>query len=159
MASKRIRVFVWVAALVAATVIILSATTAFVIFRTVTSTEAPVAVAAQAFTEIRKLYPDRPPLIEIVDMRTGNARINRAPNSPRKNVSTVYFMYWDTEDEEIVRGEVPTWVTNLRLSITGIGNWSFSDFHVTREDIERYSPGILVDFKSPDGTQMIAWTK
>ena len=124
-----------------------------------TSTPTPSEAATQAFTDIRKLYPDRPPLIEIIDPRTGNARINRRPNAPRRDVSTIYFMYWDPEDEELVRGEAPTWITSLRMSITGIGNWSFSDYHITREDIERYSPGLIIDFKMPDGTQAIAWTK
>ena len=159
MASRPVRIFVWGAVLAAVAVIVISATTAFVIFRTITSTQTPSAAAAQAFADIRKLHPDRPPLIEIIDPRTGNARINRAPDAPRKNVSTIYFMYWDPEDEKLVRGEAPTWITNLRVSITGVGNWSFSDFHVTREDIERYSPGIIIDFKTPDGTQAMAWTR
>lgn len=157
--TRRLRIFLWVAALAAVAAIVVSATTAFLIFRTLTSTPTPPATATQAFADIRKLYPDRPPLIEIIDPRTGDARINRAPNAPRKNVNTIYFMYWDPEDEKLVRGEAPTWITNLRVSITGIGNWSFSDFHITREDIERYSPGLIIDFKTSDGTQAIAWTK
>ena len=159
MPTRRVRIFLWVAALAAVAAIAVSATTAFLIFRTLTSTPTPSAAATQAFADIRKLYPDRPPLIEIIDPRTGNARINRRPTAPRRDVSTIYFMYWDPEDEKLVRGEAPTWITSLRMSITGVGNWSFSDYHITREDIERYSPGLIIDFKMPDGTQAIAWTK
>ena len=159
MPTRRVRIFLWVAALAAVAAIAVSATTAFLIFRTLTSTQTPSAAATQAFADIRKLYPDRPPLIEIIDPRTGNARINRSPNGPRRDVSTIYFMYWDPEEEKLVRGEAPTWITSLRMSITGIGNWSFSDYHITREDIERHSPGLIIDFKTPDGTQAIAWTK
>lgn len=159
MPTRRVRIFLWVAALAAVTAIVVSATAAFLIFRTLTSTQTPSAAAAQAFADIRKLYPDRPPLIEIIDPRTGNARINRTPNAPRRDVNTIYFMYWDPEDEKLVRGEAPTWITSLRMSITGIGNWRFSDYHITREDIERHSPGLIIDVKTPDGTQAIAWTK
>ena len=161
MASRRVRLILWIAGGLALLVIAISATTAFVIFRTVTSTSAPAAAAAQAFADIRKQFPDRPPLIEILDTRIGisNARVNRTPNAPRKNVDTIYFMYWDPEDQTIVRGEAPPWITSLRVSITGIGNWSFSDLHVTREDIERYSPGVIIDVKMPDGTQAMAWTR
>lgn len=138
---------------------VVTASVAFVIFRTISSTPAPATAAEQAFADVRKQYPDRAPLIEVVNALTGDVRINRTPNAPRKDVDTLYFMYWNTEDGKIVRGEAPTWVTSLRISITGVGNWSFSDFHITREDIERYSPGIIIDFKAPDGTRAIAWTK
>jgi hypothetical protein len=57
----------------------------------------------------------------------------------------------------IVRGNAPSWVTRLRLSITGVGNWSFSDLHVTMEDIERYAPGIMLDVRTPDGDQVLVW--
>lgn len=159
MTTRRIRIVLWIAGLAAVTAIVLSASVAFVIFRSMSSTAAPAAAATQAFAELRKLYPDRPPLIEIVNSATLDARINRAPNAPRKNVETLYFMYWEPEDEKLVRGEAPIWITSLRVGITGLGNWSFSDFHVTREDIERFSPGIIVDFKAPDGTHAIVWTK
>lgn len=156
--TRRVRIVVVAAGLAAVAAIGLSSTVAFVIFRSMSSTAAPAVAAVQTFADLRKLYPDRPPLIEIVNPATGEARINRTPNAPRKNIDTVHFMYWDPEDEKIVRGEAPIWITSLRVGITGIGNWSFSDFHVTREDIERFSPGIIIDFKAPDGTHAILWT-
>jgi hypothetical protein len=156
--SRRVRIVLWLAGAVAITAIVLSATVAFVVFRSITSTVASVTDADKAFAEIRRQYPDRAPLIEVIDMRTADVRINRTPNAPRKDVSTVYFMTWDPEDQKIVHGEAPTWITSVRASITGVGNWSFSDFHVTREDIERYSPGIILDIKSAGGVHVIAWT-
>ncbi len=56
-----------------------------------------------------------------------------------------------------MRGNAPTWVMRLRVSITGVGDWSFSDLHVTVEDIERYAPGIIFDMKTPDGEQVLVW--
>jgi hypothetical protein len=159
MASRRVRIILWSVAIVAVVAIITSASVAFIIFRSMTSSVAAEAAATQAFDEIRKMYPGRPPLIDIAGGRVADARINRTPNAPRKNVDTIHFMYWDPEDGKLVRGEAPLWITSLRVSITGVGNWSFSDFHVTREDIERYSPGLLVDFKAPDGPRAIAWTR
>ena len=41
----------------------------------------------------------------------------------------------------------------------GIGDWSFSDFHITVEDIERYAPGIILDFKTPDGELVLLWAQ
>ena len=157
--SRRTRIILWIAGAAALTAIVVSGSVAFVVFRTITSTVAPAAAAEQAFSEIRRMYPDRPPLIEVANPHTGDVKINRAPNSPRKDVATLYFMYWDPEDQKLVRGEAPTWITSLRISITGVGNWSFSDYHITREDIERYSPGVIIDFKSPDGSRALAWTR
>lgn len=157
--SRRVRIFLWVVCVFAVTAIIVTASIAFIVFRSITSTIAPAAAAEQAFADIRKMYPDRAPLVDVVNARTGDVKINRTPNAPRKDVASLYFMYWDPEDQKLVRGEAPTWITSVRVSITGVGNWSFSDYHITREDIERYSPGIIIDFKSPDGSRALAWTR
>ena len=159
MVSRRLRIFIWICVALAVIGIISTATVAFVVLRSMSSTPAGEAAAAQSFDEIRKLYPNRRPLIDIKNIQARDFQINRTPNAPRKTVDTIHFMYWDAEDQEIVRGEVPTWVSSMRISITGVGNWSFSDFHITREDIERYSPGLLIDFKTPDGRQVVVWTR
>ena len=159
MLSRRLRIFIWIAVAVAAIGIISTASVAFVVLRTLHSTPAAEAAATEAFNEIRKLHPGRPPLIDIKDGSMKDFRINRTPTAPRKSVDTIYFMFFDPEEQKIVRGEAPTWITSMRVSFTGLGNWSFSDFHITREDIERYSPGVLIDFKSPDGRQVVAWTR
>ena len=90
--TRRIRIFLWIVGLAAVTVVVLSASVAFVIFKSMSSTAAPAAAATQAFADVRKLYPDRAPLIEIVNPTTLDARINRTPNAPRKHVETLHFM-------------------------------------------------------------------
>ena len=159
MATRRVRIVFWTIGILVLITMMLSATVAIVIFKSLSTTGAAPAAAEQAFTEIRNRYPDRAPLIEIPGRDPREARINRTPNASRKSVDTIHFMYWDPEDQQIVRGEAPTWITNLRVSLTGVGNFSFSDFHITREDIERYSPGVLVDYKSPEGARALAWTQ
>lgn len=159
MASRRLRIFVWVAAIVAATVIGLTLTIAIVVFRSMVAEPSAPAAAAASFDSIRRQFPGREPLIVIGDMRKGQFRINRAPDAPRKAVDTIRFMTWDPEDQKLVRGEVPAWVAWLRVSPLGIGNLKFSDLHVTLEDIERYAPGIIVDFKTADGEQILVWVQ
>ena len=153
----RRRLLLWLAIGIPVAVIILVATVAFVVLRTLESTPSTAASAMTAFDEVRRQFPARPPLIEVVNLGTGDVRINRAPDSARKHAPTLHFMMWDPEDQEIVRGNAPTWVTRLRVSITGVGNWSFSDLHVTLEDIERYAPGVILDVKTPDGRQVLIW--
>ena len=105
--TRRVRIILWFVGIFAVTAIVVTASVAFVVLRSVNSTLAPAAAAEQAFADIRKQHPDRPPLIDIVNPRTGDVRINRTPNAPRKNVATLYFMYWDPEDQKLVRGEAP----------------------------------------------------
>ena len=159
MASRRIRIFVLVAGIVAAVVIGLTLTVAITVFRSMVAEVAAPAAAAQSFDTVRRMFPTREPLIAIGDMRRGQFRINRTPDAPRKNVDVLRFMMWDPEDQKLVRGEVPAWVAWLRVSPLGIGNIKFSDLHVTLEDVERYAPGVLVDFKTPEGEQVLVWVQ
>lgn len=156
--SKR-RILLFIAIGVPVLFILFSASVAFIVLRTLESTPASETSAATAFDDVRRTFPDRPPLVQIVDLRRRDVRINRAPNAPRKKVDTLYFMLWDKDDEKIVRGSAPAWLANVRVSLTGIGGWSFSELHVTREDIERYAPGIIMDFVTPDGQRVLVWTK
>jgi hypothetical protein len=159
MPSRRIRIFVWVAGIVAAATLIVVVSVAVTVFRSLVSTQADATSAAQAFEATRRLFPGREPLIVVADLRRGQVRINRVPNAPRKNVDTIYFMFWNAGDRKLVRGQAPAWVVHLRVSPLGIGNWKFSDLHVTLEDIERYAPGIIADFKTPDGEQVLVWAQ
>ena len=159
MASRRLRIFVLVAGIVAAVVIGLTLTVAIVVFRSMVAEQAAPAAAAASFDSIRRMYTGREPLIAIGDLRKGQFRINRAADAPRKTVETIKFMTWDPEDQKLLRGEVPAWVAWLRVSPLGIGNIKFSDLHVTLEDVERYAPGVIVDFKTAEGEQVIVWVQ
>ena len=159
MASRRVRIFVIVAAVIAAVVIGLTLTVAIAVFRSMVAEPAAPAAAAASFDSIRRMFPGREPLVAIGDLRKAQFRINRAPDAPRQQVDTLKFMTWDPEDQKLVRGEVPAWVAWLRVSPLGIGNLKFSDLHVTLEDIERYAPGVIVDFKTADGEQILVWVQ
>ena len=130
---------------------------AFIILRTLDSKEGTPASAAAAFDEVRRQFPQRAPLVELVNLNTGEVRVNRVPAAPLKNVDTLHFIMWDPADQEIVRGSAPVWLLHLRISLTGFGNWSFSDLHVTTEDVERYAPGVILDLKAPGGEQVLVW--
>jgi hypothetical protein len=153
----RRRLILWLAIGIPLVAIVFAASIAYIVLRTLDSTPSTAEAATTAFDEVRRQFPPRPPLIELADLRSGAVRINRAPNSPRKKVETIHFMVWDPEKQEITRGNAPAWITRVRVSITGIGNWSFSDLHVTMEDLERYAPGIVFDMKMPDGQQVLVW--
>jgi hypothetical protein len=105
------------------------------------------------------MFPGRAPLITIGDIRRGDVRVNRVESAPRKKVDALHFLFWSPDDQKLARGQAPPWVVRLRVSFLGIGDWSFSDLNVTLEDIERYAPGILLDFKTSDGEQVLVWAR
>lgn len=157
--TRRGKILLGIAIGIPAAFAVFSAIVAFIVLRTLETTTAQPAAATAAFEEIRRSFPQRPPLIEVVNLRAGDVKINRQPGAPRKAIANLHYIVWDPEEQEMTRGTAPTWLAHMRVSITGIGNWSFSDLHVTVEDIERYAPGIVVDFKTPEGQQVLVWAK
>jgi hypothetical protein len=153
----RRKALLWLAIGIPVAIVAFAGSIAFVILRTLESSEGTPESAAAAFDAVRRQFPQRPPLVEFVNLKTGDVRINRVAGAPRKAVNTLHFMMWNPSDREIVRGSAPAWLLRMRLSLTGIGNWSFSDLHVTNEDIERYAPGVILDLKAPGGEHVLVW--
>ena len=158
MASKRVRAVLWVFGLLAAGALIFTVSLGFAIYRTVASSPAGASAAAEAFDEVRRMFPGRPPLIEIASLRPLRAQIRRA-DSPRKSVERLNFLIWDSSDQKLLRGNAPAWVARLRFEMMGVGGVSLTDLHVTMEDIERYAPGVLIDFKTPEGDAVLVWAR
>ena len=157
--TRRGKILLTIAIVVPVAFLIFAATVAYVILSTIETTRSAPDAATATMEEVRRAYPARPPLIEVVNLRAADVRINRDPNRPRKPVDKLHFLIWDPDAQEVTRGSAPAWVARMRVSITGIGGWSFSDLHVTMEDIERYAPGIVVDFKTPEGEQVLVWVR
>jgi len=157
--TRRGKILLAVAIVVPVAFLIFAATMAYLVLSTIETTQSAPDAATVTFDEVRRAFPGRPPLIEVVNLRAANVRINRDPNRPRKPVDKLHFLIWSPDGQEITRGSAPAWIARLRVSITGIGGWSFSDLHVTMEDIERYAPGVIVDFKTPDGEQVLVWAR
>lgn len=158
-ASKRARAVLWVFGLLAAGALVFTASLGFAVYRTVVSTPTALPAATEAFDEVRRMFPKRQPLIQIAGVRPLSVQINRAAGSPRKKVETLNFLIWHRADQRLVRGHAPAWVARLRFGFIGIGDIGLDDLHVTMEDIERYAPGVLMDFKTADGDDVLVWTR
>lgn len=107
---------------------------------------------------VRARFGSRPPLVEIVEPRRGDIRINRlqGPASPR--VTTLHIINWKAEPDELVRTEAPLWLMRFSsvnlLSQLGLAPARFS---LTVNDIERYGPGIVVDYSAPGVFRVLLW--
>ena len=118
---------------------------------------APEATALSEIERIRTRFGSRPPLVEIVDVRRGDFRINRLAGTGAK-VSTFHVLNWNAEDGELVQTEAPLWLMRFSsvnlLSRLGLAP---SSLRLTVEDVERYGPGIVVDYAQPGSARVFVW--
>jgi hypothetical protein len=140
-----------------ACILVLAGTGAYFVFKNLERRNAPEAAALSDIETIRTRFGSRPPLIEILDARMANVRINRLVGDGAR-VSTFHVINWNAEDSEIVRMEAPLWFMRFSslnlLSQLGIAPASI---RLTVQDVERYGPGIVVDYSQPGKVRMLVW--
>ena len=116
------------------------------------------AAANSEMDAIRSRYGPRPPLLEIIDPRSGDIRINRELNPSTSPVSTLHVLNWKSEGSEFARTEVPLWLARFSsinlLSQLGVAPAKFS---LTVGDIQRYGPGIVTDYRAPGTFRLLIW--
>lgn len=145
-------------ALVAAVVVVLGGMGAYFIMRHLESTVASEAESSRAMDAIRAGFGSRPPLLEVVDPRRADIRINRLQGPGTAAVDTVHIATWKAETRESIRTEVPLWLMRFSsvnvLSHLGIAP---ARFRLTVADIEQYGPGIIVDYRSANADRILVW--
>ena len=146
------------AALAVACMVALAGTAGYFVFRSFERLSATEAVAQREIEGIRTRFGSRPPLIEVIDPRTMDVRINRIASSDGARVTTLHVISWKREDSEIVRTEVPLWLARFSsiniLSQLGIAP---AKIRLTVQDIERYGPGIVIDYNRPSTMRVLLW--
>ena len=149
--------------LVAAIIIVLvtlGGTGAYFIFRNLEQKISGEAEANGEIDVLRKRYAPRAPLVEIVDPRSGDIRINREQNPAATPVSTIHIISWKSETNELMRTELPLWLLRFSsvnlLSRLGIAP---ARFRLTVDDIQRYGPGVVADYRSPGASRVLIWVE
>jgi hypothetical protein len=109
---------------------------------------------------IRARFPPRAPLLEIVDPLRGDIRINRADRDSPVRPSTLHVISWNADTDELVQTEAPLWLMRFStanvLSQLGVGP---QRFRLTVDDVQRYGPGIIVDYNLPDKVRVLVWVE
>ena len=145
-------------ALIVVGVIALAGTGAYFVFRHLETKQSAESEAVQAINTVKTRFGARAPLIEIADVRSGDIRINRPDEASPSRVSTVHIINWKSEDGELVRTEVPLWLMRFSsvniLSHLGV---TPAKFRLTVGDIERYGPGIVVDYAAQGAFRVLVW--
>jgi len=153
-AKATIGVVVVIVAIVAA----LAGTGAYFVLRHLEKTTTGEAAADKEMDAVRTRYAPRPPLVEIVDPRSADIRINREQGPAPGAVSTVHIVNWKAENSELVRTEVPLWLMRFSsMNLLSKAGVTPARFRLTVDDIERYGPGIVTDYRSPGVFRILVW--
>lgn len=65
---------------------------------------------------------------------------------------------WEADGNELVKTEVPLWMARFS-SVNLFSNLGVAPerFRLTVDDIKRYGPGIVVDYRSPGKFRVVIW--
>ena len=145
-------------ALIALALVALAGTGAYFVFRHMDQRTGSEAEAIRAIDTVKARFGTRPPLIEINDPQRADIRINRPTDASLTRVGTMHVINWNRSTGELVQFEAPVWL--LRFSTANIASQlglTPEKFRLTVADIERYGPGIVVDYSVPNTTRVLVW--
>ena len=118
------------------------------------------ADALKRIESIRVRFPERPPLLEIINPQAGDVRINKLTHPERKEATILHVFTWKAEDGERLETDVPLWLMRFSsvnvLSRLGLAP---ARYRLVVADIERYGPGIVALYKRPGHSHVLVWTE
>lgn len=120
--------------------------------------------AIEEFQKIHGQFGGRPVLLEFDDQ--GRARAVRRPASgptPAVRLETLHVLAWDPDDEQLARFRVPFWLLRLKSTPIEIAGYAAGvqggGVELRVDDIERYGPGVILDYTSRDGDRVLFWAQ
>jgi hypothetical protein len=138
----------------------LAGTSAYFVFRSLDRRAATEAETLREFDQIRARFPARPPLVEIVNPQEGDIRINRLVHPQGVRASTLHVVAWNVDDGERLQTEIPVWLMRFStlnvLSTLGVAPEKFS---LTVQDVQRYGPGIVADYRRTGRSHVLIWAE
>lgn len=138
----------------------LAATSAFFVLRHLDYRPATEAAASKDFEAIRLRFGERPHLIQVVDAGKRDFKINRPEQPAGRRISTLHVLTWSQEDGEVFQTEIPIWLMRFNmvnvLSQLGV---TPERFRLTVQDLERYGPGVVIDYRKPGENRVLIWVE
>lgn len=123
----------------------------------------PEPEAARSFDEVRAKFPGQRPLIEFQDGARGAVTTNKAATDSPVRLTTLHFLAFDNDEEQLVRIDVPFWLLRLKSGPIALSSYAsgFDDERVklSVEDIERRGPGIVLDVDHPREGRVLVWAE
>jgi hypothetical protein len=145
-------------ALIAVAVVALAATGAYFVMRHMEKRAGSEAEAVQTIDAVKARFGSRPALVEIIDPQTADIRINRPVEASSSRVDTIHVVNWKSDTGELSSTDIPLWL--MRFSTLNIASQlgiAPEKFRLTVSDVERYGPGIVVDYGSQGASRVLVW--
>jgi hypothetical protein len=136
----------------------LAATGTYLVLRHLEKRSGSEAEAVQAIDAVKARFGSRPPLLEIIEAQRPDIRINRPVEASAPPVDTIHVISWKSDTGEFARTEFPLWL--MRFSTVNIASQlgiAPAKFRLTVSDVERYGPGIVVDYGSQGASRVLVW--
>jgi hypothetical protein len=164
--AAKVRAWVWIVVAVVVLgilgVIAMAAAGLWFVKSHVNIQSATTAVASADFQTIRARFSNQKPLIEL-DERGNFLHANTDRPAGTQRPQTLTILAFDSDDEKVVRLELPFWLLRLKMGGTrvdvGGSNVDLAKLRLTIEDLERYGPTLILDQKDTDGSRVLIWSQ
>jgi hypothetical protein len=132
----------------------------YVVLRHMEMRSGTEAEAVREFDEIKKRFAGRQPLVEMTGPQARDIRINRLVHPQGLRAKTLYVVTWSADDDRVLRTDVPLWLMRFStLNILSSLGVAPDQFRLTVVEIERYGPGLVVDYRRPAQTHVLIWVE
>jgi hypothetical protein len=155
--QTRTRVVLSLAAVAVVGIVALMGTGAFIVLRNLRITRPPASAMDAHFNDVRHRFPPRPPLIEIDDPLRGRVHVNHPPDSaPLQRLDRFEILAWQAEEGKLVQTRAPIWMMRFStLNLLSEFGLAPGSMRLTVDDVQRYGPGVVLDFTSPKGDRAL----
>lgn len=127
------------------------------------STPATERSALQTFEAQAKRFEGQRPLIVLED---GEPVVHKPDRHRRKTpIEALHVMVWEPSEERVVSLTIPFWLirmTNgrpIKLSASDDGREVAPQLKITADDLERFGPGLILQYNDEDGERVLVWAK
>ena len=133
----------------------------YYVFRHLETAQTTESAVLEQFAAVRKTFPERPPLVEIINPQAGEIRINKLVHPEGLEATTLHVLTWNrSEGGEKLQTDVPLWLMRFSsfniLSKLGV---TPSKYRLVVHDIEVYGPGIVADYRRPGQSNVLIWAQ
>ncbi len=120
--------------------------------------------ATVEFDKVRAQFGQRAPLLEVAESGRPRYSAERVGSAePGRQLETLHVLAWDPDEGRLARFRLPFWF--LRLKSTPIEFSAYASglddegVSLRAEDIEKYGPGVILDYSTPSGERVLFWAQ
>jgi hypothetical protein len=82
---------------------------------------------------------------------------------PGRRLDTLHVLAWDPDEGKLAKVSLPFWFLRLKSTPIELSAYAsgFDDEGVSlrAEDIEKYGPGVILDYSTPSGERVLLWAQ